>query len=541
MKKIITVTAIVLVIACLCGVLAACSSTKSVSLKKAKISVEYTPKATLGSAGVSEVTALLGTTYSYESEGILVLTYKYQEETNYFTLYNVKTNTVLASSSTDTFNIYSNGSNTFFTRSTKDVVSNSWRTTLYNSNGEEVKYLDAAGVEQNVFVSDEIPEVNHVTYDVYKYADNYFRVAGDGEGVERIGRVSTLSNFNYNFSNIKSDNYYYQIQEGNGRAFIFDKSLNLVSSYFATGKYDEIDIYVMEDGNLLVQTITELMDEDKEYTYISNATKYEMKTYVVKAKDGKVSEKKFEYRINYLASATEVAEDQDIVVDAENLAVLYAIEDGHLKNGNNDTMIVSLTNGLSIKGRLDQLINGQTPGTFISRINGYVRIATPLGNKLATTEGEVLGDFSYDNKNDSLFTRNGKIYDYSLKQLFDYTTEGYTYVGMMNNSVILTKEVEENTYTYRFDATMTTPKQLTTSTTFFGYVNQYMYYIRTVVDGKNVYTYYNEKDEMIGNLPTTATISNKTWDSENEFGLYSASVYDSTEMMYKTHYYRISK
>ena len=540
MKKIVIITAIVLVVACLFGVLVACSSTKGLTFKKAEIGVDYTPKMTVASSNVSEVSDLARWSYDWNENGILVVATKYVEDANHYALYNVKTATTLISDTTDEINTYSNGTNAFYTRSAKDVLTQKYRTTLYDAKGTEIKYLDAASAEQGAFISQNVPEVNHVTLDVYSFADNYFRVTEDGDGVERIGRKSDLVSFNYNFSDDYNfnDKYYYQIQ-GN-RAYIFDKSLNLVTAHYVTGDYDSLRIYVMENGNLLVQTTLELMDEDKNYTYIYEGKKYEMKTYIVDAEDGDVTEKKFEYRIGNFVSASAL-KGEGITVDAENVAYLYPIEDERLSMNNNDCMVVSITNKLKVKGRFDQMINGQIPGSAFETVNGYLIYRTAAGNKLVKTNGEEVGYIAYETKNDSFFSKNGKFYNFELAMIFDYNTEGYSIVRWMNNSVILSKVVEDKTYYYRFDTSMTTPKQITTSTTNYHNISNYIYAISTVVDAKTVYTYYNEKDEVLSALPSTALVTLRANNADEECAIFTASIYSPEQDAWFTHFYRVGK
>ena len=79
MKKFLTITAIVLVVVCLMGVLAACGSTKGLSFKKAKISIDHTAPATFTSANVAEITALAGKDV-VSTNGMLIVVSKLNNE-----------------------------------------------------------------------------------------------------------------------------------------------------------------------------------------------------------------------------------------------------------------------------------------------------------------------------------------------------------------------------------------------------------------------------------------------------------------------------
>ena len=529
MKKFLTITAIVLVVVCLMGVLAACGSTKGLSFKKAKISIDHTAPATFTSANVAEITALAGKDVVSTNGMLIVVSKLNNENVTVRTLYNMETDTVLATDTTDQIRLYSKGNNSYYLRVKNNALTGLYDTVLYNSKGEEIKYVSATGEEKTIYSSAESPAVENVSGDVVFFADNFFRVPRKGNTVERIGRQSGLVEFNYNFTT-SNDNYYYQIDNGAGRAYIFDKKLNLVTTYFAHGDYDNLNINVLESGDLLVQTTTELMDEAKDYTYISNGKKYLLKTYVVDAKKGKETEKKFKYVVGGLIAITK---DSAVKFNGDNVALIFPIEDDRLLNGANDAMTVSLSNNLKVKGRLDQMIDNQLPGTFPDTINNYLLLSTPLGAKLVTTSGKVIGDFACDNGsfNEKMFTLNGKLYDFNLKPLFDYEAEGYALAGWMNYSVILSKNVDGNLIYYRFDSSMTAPKALSSATTTFTRIGKYLYSLRT----EGTYTYYNEKDEVVTGLPTATNINQSLGNSEKECFLYRATIEGTA------HYYRIAK
>ena len=533
MKKILSVIAIVLVLSCLLGVFAACSSKGGISFKKAKIKVDHTEPTVISSANISEVLQLSGTTnFDTSNNGVLVLTRKLNDQfVPFYSLYNAGTGAVLAENTKDTFSLYSYEENAFYLRSVLDEVNNKYSTTLYNAKGEAVKFLDAAGAEQEAYVSDAVPAVQNVSMDVFSFADNYFRADQKGYGLKRIRRISGIVDFAYNFTD-SNDKYYYQIQVNQRRALIFDKNLDLVTTYYAHGDFDDLRIFVMESGDLLVQTSTALMDEEKSYTYIAGGVKTLLKTYIVKAKSGDVSEKKFEYRVQNL---TVVSDDNPVTMKAENVALLYPIEDERLLNNATDAMYVSLTNALSVKGRIDKMIDNQIPGSFPGSINGYLIFRTATGRKLVTTSGKVIGDFAFQNNNETFFNQNGKFYDFNLKMLLDYQKEGYAIEYWMNHAVILSKNLPTGKIYYRFDASMTEPVEISTATDTVYTFNRYFYCVRTTPAGEAVYTYYNEKGEALAGLPSTALVSFVASNADKEFMVYKATLAGVE------HYYRISK
>lgn len=532
MKKSISVIAVVLVLACLVGVFAACSSNGGISFKRAKIKIDHTAPAVLTTANLAEVTPLLGTMNQNTSPNdVLLLTGRQTEQATLFSLYNVETGAMLATDTTDTFTLYAYGDNAFYLRSTLNPATNKYATTLYNAKGDAMKFIDETGAEQEAYVSDGIPAVQNVTMDVFSFADNYFRMDDDSYAISRIRRMPVLSDFAYNFTD-SGDKYYYQISVGQRRALIFDKNLDLVTSYYVHGSFNNLSIFVLQDGDLLVQTTTNLMAEEKTYTYIQNGVKVLLKTYVVDAKKGTATEKKFDYLVQNLVA---VSEDDDVLVNADNVAVLAPIENERLLNNANDVMCVSLTDSLTIKGRFDQMIDNQTPGNFPDSINGYLILRTPMGRKLVTTDGKVIGDFSYQNYNETLFSKGGKLYSFDLKMVLDYTKEGYVIESWMNRSVILSKNTTAGKVYYRINAEMSEPKAISAANDPVYVLSDYFYAVRTATATGFSYAYYNENDEVLTGIPTDSLASVVASNGDKDFVLLSSTVAGVK------HYYRLSK
>ena len=111
----------------------------------------------------------------------------------------------------------------------------------------------------------------------------------------------------------------------------------------------------------------------------------------VKAKNGKASEKDVDFKVDWLDSDFS-DNDYSFNGSAENYAKIYPIEDEMLMDGANDVQYVLLTNSLKSKGRVDQMIDGQKPGTNFDVVGGYLLFETPVGNKLYTTDGKEIGD-----------------------------------------------------------------------------------------------------------------------------------------------------
>ena len=541
MKKIVTIVAVLLLVACLACLLVACNH-EGMDFEDAEITVtNFSPAKLATSDMVSEVSALEGLTFVKKNNAnTLLLFKKVVNEKERFTLYNIVTDTILVSDSNNSFTLYSYGENSFYTRSALDTMGD-YRTSLYDANGNVISFYDSYGTEQYTYVSSAIPTVEHLTLDVFSFANNYYRVDHDKDAIKRIRTKAPLSDYNYYFYKNYTDDYYYQIESS--RVLVFNKNLQLVTTYYPQGSYDDITISVLADGNLLVQTVLGLMDEDKNYTYISDGRKYEMKTYIYDVEDKDAVEKEFNYLI--VSSDPAKMSEQDFKLNADNIAVLYPIEDERLLDGNNDKMVVSLSNKLRIQGRLDKMIDNQVPGTTFTTLNEYLVYTTSEGNTLVKSDGTVIGTVNNLNKNkrnDTFFAVGGKIYNYNLDFLYDFDANGYSDVLWMNNSLILAKVVDDKTVYFRYDTSMVSPTQITmSSTNFVGlFGSKYVYSIAGTVDEKTVYTYYNDGGEMINGFPTSCSMGCIAVNDEKAFYLYYGHVHDDVTDTDVVRYYRLA-
>ena len=549
-KRIITIIAIVLAVACLVCVLAACNSaSKAIKVKSAKIKINYVEPTVFASSNVSEITELAGWNLAGGTD-VLTKFSKYNAtlESNTYLVYNLKTNSVIVEATTDDIVIRTSGDNACFTRSKTDLVTGKVTTTLYDMKGNVVKYKDASGADQESFVGEDEIEFEFLTSDIYEYADCYYRLDPDSDTVTFIKRKSDMSDYEYSF-NATNDKYYYEMphdEEWNliSGVFVFNKNLDLVSSYYYESNDSMVGPYFLKNGNFVIQYVFDQPDSAEEYTYISEGKKYLMKTVVVNAKNGKATEKKFDYKIRNLW-ANEQEEDDEVTVSKsiENIARLYPIKDQRLLTDSNDRLYVSLSNSLKVKGRLDKMIDNQTVGTDFDTIKDMLLIETKTSTKLVTTKGKVIGDVEIDASNNSYIVRNGKFYDYNLNLVYDFGKDDYTLERMLNNGAILRKENETSTDYYLYingtDPTKLTSKSATLTVDYVS-VSRYIYALKSTTLEKTTYTYYNEKGEELSGLPATV-IANVYGNGRDQCYIYSASVPNATTAMNETHYYRIAK
>ena len=502
MKKAVKVIAIVMAVICLVALFTACNSSGGISFRKAKIALTYEPSAVSAADRSGLIGKLDERAYSGESaNGILFVGRKLNAlNENAYTVYNVATGVTLVEDTTDTVSVYSFGDyNAYYTISKADVLQGTRTTTLYTGNGTALKCVNAAGEETNGYVTssdDPVPAVTVVTSDIILFGNCYYRLSRTSCDITFIRAKTGLFSFNTNITN-SNDKYYYNITAN--RALVFDKNLDLVSSYYAHGNYNASSIFVLESGDLLVQLTYARMDDSKDYTYINGVNKFLLKTYVVNAKDGSAKEKDVDFLV--LALDSDFSDNNySFNGSARNFAQIRPIEDEMLMTGANDTQRVLLTNSLSIKGRVDQMVDGQTPNTVFNPLNENLRFNTPAGTKLYTTGGKEIGSAAgIDDFNDNYIVTSGKLYDNSLNLVFDYTAAGYSLYQMMAHNVILSKTVIGVTHYYLYKGGDAPIDLNPTANLAFKVMNDHFYEIATTDNTMNetTYTYYNENGDAI--------------------------------------------
>ena len=375
----------------------------------------------------------------------------------YCTLYNVVTgkelSTVeLTADQKTRFETYSFDHNAWYTISTLDEETGKRSTKLYDANGAVVKITADGQESYQTAADDDPPSVDNVTNDVYRFAKAYFRMDSESFDITFLREFNDMNDVGYDFDN-SSDQYYY-CYDG-GKIMIYDKNLVLLYTYYYDSEGSH-DMYILDDGNILVQYIIQEMDESKSFSYIENGKKYTLKTVLVNVEKKCATKKDFKYYVSSLRSNSYLKSENGYCFDerVENVATLYPIEKQRLLKSGNDKMTVNLTNGLKVKERLDQIVDNQIPGTRPYSFQGRFVYDTPEGEILTNGESEVVGLFTYDYDeytgdaliNENFLIKNGRIYDYDLNLLFDYEIEGYQLKKMYNNSIIFSKEEEITAY-----------------------------------------------------------------------------------------------
>ena len=261
-----------------------------------------------------------------------------------------------------------------------------------------------------------------------------------------------------------TDDYYYTVSKrgASGKTnpisvlFVYDRSLKLVNSYTPDPGATTVQAFVLDNGNVVFQYRYRLPANEENYTAcnVNGTEKYLIKTEIFDLKKGTAKEVEFPYVINMLQGigtlAAEVSDQITFAKGISNLAFVYPIVNRRI-GSTNDSMILSLGNDLSVKGRLDAMVDLQEPGSLMEPINGGALRYTLADDTymLADQKGKEIGRIASTASFRASFINLDEVfYDYALNVIFDCRTDNYEIIDLFENFAILAKETDEGNWDF---------------------------------------------------------------------------------------------
>ncbi len=246
-------------------------------------------------------------------------------------------------------------------------------------------------------------------------------------------------------------NYKYSFENGTFR--VFDEAYNLIAAYTNHFSYDEIDNYVLNNGNVFTQYIYYLSEDAKDYDFETvDGQKFNVSHVLLDVTTGKATELDLGYVIYSLV--TNAYSTANMTVKNNNhFAEVYKITDGKMAT---DCSFLILDNSLKEVKELPRILKNQTPGTeFLN--NGDLLIAMEVYEEVFYTvdmlnnKVELYVDVNgrYREFGD-YFIYNNVIYTEDFIELYDLSVHSnYTING---DSVLIYDSYDngygENTVTY---------------------------------------------------------------------------------------------
>jgi hypothetical protein len=294
-------------------------------------------------------------------------------------------------------------------------------TSLYNSNYN----LIASANER----------ITSVTYnlDLFDFDGTIYSAYGDNATmVDKSAFLPAISTFTDTVAG-----YYYVINTG--EVHVYDSNLKWLSSWVKESSQYTASTFVLANGNVLIQQTRQLPNDAKKFTYY-NGSKYELTSYVMNPKNGKLTSVNLDFKV--IEAAYNDEEFSSFNDKIKNVAVIYPIENQVLLNGDYSYKLVALNNNGTIKGYILDNLPGFGAGDFTWFTNerfAYLGVSSQV--YITDKSGKLVATFNdWGAYNNVGFITDGTIYDWSFNSGYNYKDDEMTLVATLNNSYILEKD-----------------------------------------------------------------------------------------------------
>lgn len=329
------------------------------------------------------------------------------------------------------------------TRTGTNAASYSYKYELFDRNGKSIDSFVDSGI---------LNEVVETVCDLVSFNGKCYRLSKNGTLAQikfntDLGDLPTIDT--------KCGKYYYDFD--NNSVSVYNSDLNLVCYYEAPAFGTVTTCEVLDNGNIFVQYVVEKFETDKDYDFIiknDNGTKkYDLYQKVISASNGKITSVSNNYYISFASKRYEEdGEDNFPGYNKKyvNLAYVYPIENKYLLNSASEQLLMSLSNS----GKLGDVLNRTIKGETVANVLGKDRllIFDAQGSEYLTTfKGKVIGRVDSAQEYTSKYIVGQKnIYDYSLKQVYDFGTNGYEYYDNLEDALLFKKELNDKVGVYAF-------------------------------------------------------------------------------------------
>lgn len=298
----------------------------------------------------------------------------------------------------------------------------------------------------------------------------------------------------------KAGDYYYEYRD-NG-VYVYDAELKYVAGYLLPA-YEDAELTamtVLENGKVLVQYfyVTDMLAED--YTFmIEEGVKCILVTGLLNVEKGKFSEIDCAYMFNSLSNTANYAEEMaEMGINPEVVKVYgSANRIGENKLIDENSVMVMVDK----KGDVTELeqINGENIIFFYLVADNRWVVSTPSHRYLINEKGEVLGDITNASTMLNYLAKDGKIYNYDLQVVYDYTAAHLSVDYTMENSILFTN-ADGDSVLYTGGSTLTTIRTRESDKSIVAKGNNY-FVVYDYSDAENLkYVVYNDLGTVINTI-----------------------------------------
>lgn len=429
-------------------------------------------------SGKTELSGYAGVTFGYTD--FLKVFYEEGGSKIDFFFYNVKTGSIVLTKNAidedDLFAVefFTVNDNEFFSfiHGVRNATSFDFSTTVYNANGTQIAYAEGIHAYTDDFLehledADNWDVTDALNYDsidsaadLLRFDNTIYKIAADGTATI----LKEKSPFTIDLPNIEfyNEKYYIEAVEldgylGRTNGYVFyNTSLEVVSSwapeYILSNEASNGNVFMLNNGTLLVQNMEVLPDNAQEYDLYAEGTKVNISSFLINPETGAETALDNSFVV-YLAYALDAGGEDSIRNEAgisdkyENLASIMYIKDRKVSA----STPVMLDNEGKIVCELFTNLPNIAPGCMVDpfadgifvyeSINGTDVYINANGEKLLET------DASFSHSFGNYFIVDDAIYDKSFNLVYDFGANGYELMGrdwsysyyVMSDSILLTK------------------------------------------------------------------------------------------------------
>ena len=323
------------------------------------------------------------------------------------------------------------------------VVLTTWVLDSENHHTNAYSYVvslrDAAGTE--FATATRMTALPEVEWDLLRFEGKCYRVSKEGT-FTLVGDYSEFAPL----PNIaaETEKYYYAINAATGTVIVYDKSLAIVS-YYNMPTYANVaasQAFALDAEKVFVQYTVEEDPYTDDYDIYDPATnsKSTLHTFVLNP-DGKVKEIRCDYVIADGGVLNDEQRDWSGLSDSfTSFAIVYPVEDQRVNLADTARRWASVDKNGKIKEIKNPTLVPFENFVFV-QTNRWVVTTSDNRAYLINEKAEILGEVTGANgiqAGRSYFTANGKVYDYDMNVIFDYTAANYTIARRLNHGIIFT-------------------------------------------------------------------------------------------------------
>ena len=301
----------------------------------------------------------------------------------------------------------------------------------------EIKVFDIHGtaLNGNFVTTTQFDRENHGITSDCVIINNIVYIVDGGELITSFEKTPSfdpvIANYEY-----ESDNYFYYKYESYIRVFEKNGNLHTVADvsdneYASTSS---TKVFYLSEDKIVVQYTDRCADDENSYDYLTNGSKYEVRTYIFDAKKSKWSEKKsFKYVIDNIVPA----EHEGATAFDESITdIMFARKFSKKTLSDHDT-VASVNDSLKVKIDFDDVFEGYFGHRAFA--DGYL-IETMTGDYFIAKDGkDYVKATVYDLNSQYFDNGSGVIYKYESGKINEqgrYDVSKYSVVSVVGGNVL---------------------------------------------------------------------------------------------------------